>query len=282
MKNLFIKLLKKFRLLKFVNIYGSATINSKKIVVPLLGGMGEENLSGYETWLTQVLIKLKPFSIENFVDVGINLGQTLIKAYTVFDDIVYVGFEPNLMCVNYANDLVNVNNFKNCTIIPAGISDKTEVLKLNFYHGNKTDSTASIIEQFRPTQPIHHSMFVPVFNFSMLTHVLKKSNNAILKIDVEGAELEVLAGLAEWIKECQPIILIEVLPVYDKKNSFRLERQQKIEALLHSLNYKIARINKTTIHINELDEIGIHGNIVDSDYISYPAGIKESIYNIFR
>lgn len=277
-----IRLLNKFHLLKFININGSIKVNGKSITIPVLGGLGIENLFKYETWLTQILIKLKPLFKEDFLDVGVNIGQTLIKAYTVFDKVNYIGFEPNSVCVNYVQNLVAVNKFKNCTLIPAGISDKTEMLKLNFYYDHVNDSTASIIEQFRPEQSIDHSLLVPVFNFSTLTNVLNTSTNGLLKIDVEGAELEVIQGLKEWIDKSQPIILIEVLPVYTKENLFRIKRQQQMENILSSLNYKISRINKTTIQLNELEEIGIHENLDDSDYVLYPASLRESIHKLFQ
>lgn len=282
MKNLIIRLLNRLGLLRFVNINGSTSVNGKRVSIPVLGRLGIENLQISEPWLTQVLAKLKPFFKETFVDIGVNVGQTLIKAYTVFENVQYIGFEPNSICVNYVHGLVAANKFKNCTIVPVGLSDRTELLKLNFYYDNKIDQSASIIEQFRPEQVIDHSVFVPVFNYSMLNHVLDKNKNAILKIDVEGAEMEVIRGLSEWIGACQPIILIEVLPVYKQENLFRLQRQQKMENILRSLNYKISRINKQTIQINELDEIGVHGTLEDSDYIFYPAGIKESIYKSFQ
>ncbi len=99
---------------------------------------------------------------------------------------------------------------------------------------------------------------------------------------MEGAELEVLQGLSQWIEECRPIILIEVLPVYKNENVFRLQRQQKMESILKTLNYKISRINKKSISISDLDEIGIHADIKNSDYIFYPENLKESIHKSFQ
>jgi FkbM family methyltransferase len=41
--------------------------------------------------------------------------------------------------------------------------------------------------------------------------------HCILKIDVEGAELEVLKTFSEWIARCQPLVLVEILPGIQQK-----------------------------------------------------------------
>jgi FkbM family methyltransferase len=66
--------------------------------------------------------------------------------------------------------------------------------------------------------------FVPVFHGKALTQFLPSKVGSILKVDVEGAELEVIEGLKSWINETRPIIIIEVLPVYTVENKFRLQR----------------------------------------------------------
>ncbi len=40
---------------------------------------------------------------------------------------------------------------------------------------------------------------------------------AMIKIDVEGAELEVLTSIKYEIKENHPIIIVEILPAYNKE-----------------------------------------------------------------
>ena len=52
------------------------------------------------------------------VDVGANLGQTLLKVKRLDRRARYVGFEPNPWCVVYMEELVRVNRLEHCSIVP--------------------------------------------------------------------------------------------------------------------------------------------------------------------
>ncbi len=248
-----------------------------------MGGMGSSNLHLPEPWMTDVLLKFRPFFGGHFVDVGINVGQTLVKVHALFDEIKYIGFEPNSSCVHYLQELIKINGLVGYTVLPIAVGAKTEMLKLNFFASDSSDSAASIIERFRPNSKEDHFIYVPVFNFQAVANFLPTSPNSIVKIDVEGAELDVLLGLQDWIKSNQPLILIEILPVYSEKNTERLKRQDRIEELMHTLNYKISRIKKgVPVHLESLDSIGIHSIIEDCDYVFYPDSSKQRVVECFR
>ena len=66
----------------------------------------------------------------------------------------------------------------------------------------------------------------------------------LIKIDVEGAELEVLESIKNLIKKHKPFIIIEILPVYSKENKSRLDRLKKIELLIDEFSYHIHLIRK--------------------------------------
>ena len=147
----------------------------------------------------------------------------------------------------------------------------------------RSDSSATIIENFRPLSPPDHFIFVPVFDPHLVSRFLPTNSSPILKIDVEGAELEVLLGLREWIQSYHPLILLEILPVYTAENQSRLERQHKIEELLHASNYKIARIKKKKkIGLEWIDTIGIHSRIEDCDYLLSHESLTEKIATCFN
>lgn len=272
-------LLIKLKLVKRINFAGTMVIGGKKFKIPVINGIS----SGYsEDWMLELLKKFTPIAGNNFVDVGVNMGQTLLKSKVVFEQSNYVGFEPNTSCVHYLQKLVAVNGIKQCEIIPVGISDTTQIIKLNYYNENEDDQLASIVDGFRPDQPVKSSVHIPVFHGDDLTGTLPEGHNSMLKIDVEGAELEVISGLSGWIKKNAPFIIVEILPVYKADNTFRVNRQQQLERLLASLNYKIARINKQNIQqLDLLPEIGIHGDVSLSDYVLYHESDHEKLSRQF-
>ena len=163
-----------------------------------------------------------------------------------------------------------------------GVGTKTEVLKLIFFAPDESDSSATVIEHYRPLNKEDHFIFVPVFDFHALSSFLPMKPSSLVKIDVEGAEFEVLLGLDDWIKAYQPYLLLEILPVYSKENQDRLRRQEEIEALIRNWNYKISRIKKTNpIGIEEIGTIEIHSSIEDCDYLLYPASSIRKIESCF-
>src|SRR5450432_1572765 len=159
-----VKVLNKLKLLKYMDISCETLINEKKISIPLLSGTGLENLPFTELWMCDLI--RYALSVKNgfFMDIGANVGQTLIKLRAVNDERPYVGFEPNPECVHYFNILVKKNNFKNVDLIPAGLFDQNSVLTLKLYSESATDQAASLIENFREGR-VHQKMNVPVFEY---------------------------------------------------------------------------------------------------------------------
>jgi FkbM family methyltransferase len=277
------RVLNKLRLISTFNGTTKININKKKLIIPLVGRQGYDNLNLSEPWMTETLFGLRPLFNGYFVDVGVNLGQTLLKAHAVFDEFNYIGFEPNPSCVSYVQEIIRQNRFQKAAVLPIAVGEKTEMLKLVFFVPDKNDSSATIIENFRPYSVTDHYIFVPVFDIRKLTHFLPNKPFSILKIDVEGAEMDVLVGLNEWISSYCPLILIEILPVYTVENQARLDRQNKIEELLKAWNYKIARIKKKDlVSLENIETFGIHSNIEDCDYLLYHASLNEKITTCFK
>ena len=282
MNRLIIKVLNKLNLLKFLNINVSIYLNKRKFVIPIIGKMGTTNLTVSEPWMIDVLIVILEKYNGKFFDIGVNVGQTLLKLKCVNNKIDYIGFEPNPSCVFYTRKLIQSNNFRNCTIIPVGISNSTGIGMLNFQSNSLTDSGASMISGFRPGQIVDHTDYIPLFNVNQIEEAVSLDEFSVLKIDVEGAELEVIAGFYELINKFQPIILLEILPIYHAGNQFRLERQKEVIKIIWDLNYLIFRIikkNDAFIGFHEIGNIDIHSNLNDCDYVLIPKKRKAEFSN---
>jgi FkbM family methyltransferase len=228
------------------------------------------NLHSHEAWLFNIIKE----SLENkpgaFIDVGVNIGQTLLKVKTINASNDYIGFEPNPTCCFYVNDLIKFNELKNCKLIPVGLSDKAAVVKL--FKKSATDAAASLIEGFREQAFYSSEDYVPVFEGDYLLSLLNLEAISIIKIDVEGGEVEVIRGLRSSISKYQPYILCEILPVRDigtELGSFRKERQDALEKILREENYKIYRI----LHNGEiipLEQFEIHSDLSLCEYMFVP------------
>ncbi|WP_224999069.1 FkbM family methyltransferase [Cesiribacter sp. SM1] len=273
MNTFFIRALNKLNYLENFNLSGSVCLNGKVFKVPLHGKIGLGNLLMNEPWMIDVLKIALKVEDRTFIDIGVNVGQTLLKLRSVSDSIRYVGFEPNPGCISYVNKLIKDNRLTNIELVPVGVSTVNQIGKLVFFNENPADSYASIIDDPRPNKKVNRKEFIPLFNMGTIRNYVEFENISVLKIDVEGAELEVLTSFREELKKYDPIILMEILPVYKPENKSRLQRQNSIEALLKEAGYILHRVvkkHKKLADIIEIDEIGIHSNLKNCDYVIVP------------
>ena len=282
MNTILIRALNKFRLLRYLNINGRIKLNNKKFEIPILQKVGFENLFMSEPWMIEILKIALPIENRCFVDVGVNVGQTLMKLRSVSSEIKYIGFEPNPMCVYYVSQLVKENDLKNTSIIPVGVSDNTEIGVLNFFYSSVTDSSASMIAEFRPEQKIERKEYIPLFDLNRIKNAIDFNAISVLKVDVEGAELEVLESFYSAIKEYLPLILIEILPAYNEDNIFRIERQNRIQNMLIKAEYSIFRVikeNDILLDLEEIPNIEIHSDLNRCEYVMVPNAKKRKFEN---
>lgn len=254
------------------------TLNEKKIVIPNiykhkidLGDLVSEK------WLECVISKIINSEAGAFIDVGVNLGQTLIKVKSAKIDQDYYGFEPNPACHYLLEELIKCNNFINCTLIPLGLSNENGILTL--ITRDQVDGSGTLVSNFRDdgNKVFSQKKFVSVFTGDLVLNSLNINSLALIKIDVEGGELEVIQGLKISISRFRPYILCEILPTYDGSsgsNRLRKERQEELLALLRSLSYYFCRILRDG-RVVLLDKIEAHADMNLRDYIFIPYEKKE-------
>jgi FkbM family methyltransferase len=183
------------------------------------------------------------------VDVGANTGHTLKKLFSVQPDRAYWGFEPQPEAVARLLEFATAKSLRECEILPVALSDKAGFLRLHRNRG--TDPTASLIPDFRPNDYHRDGIFVPTVRGDTALEQLGVREVSVLKIDVEGAELEVLRGLSDTCRRERPSILLEVLPNFLFTTgaqlppdivTYRDGRLRELDALLGDLEYERYRI----------------------------------------
>ena len=157
----------------------------------------------------------------NFLDVGAHLGRyTLRAAKKIGSNGKVIAVEPNKDNYAFLVRNIRLNRFDNCLALNiAGYSSNSEV---ELFFGEDS-ARHSIKEDFGKG-------FYRV-KARILDDVLKENGIRsvdLIKVDVEGAELEVLKGLNNTLKKQNPKLIIEVLK-RDKR---------KIADYLTSLGYE--------------------------------------------
>jgi FkbM family methyltransferase len=133
----------------------------------------------------------------NVLDVGAYLGNHSVYFSNYFKGVV--SFEPN----PYSYDLLKINTKqkKNIKIYNFGLSNKNSTE--DFYNYEFNHGGSSVIKNKKIPHTKHRAKF---YSFDKLN--LKKKID-LIKIDVEGNELNVLKGMKETIQKSSPIILFE-------------------------------------------------------------------------
>jgi FkbM family methyltransferase len=280
MLNYFYRLLYKIGFLKRININVKTSINNKKFHIPLINEFGYYHLLKNEEWFIILLKQLLPATDGAFADVGMNIGQTLLKVYSVDSKREYFGFEPNPACNYYCQKLIERNNLINYHVFPVGLYDKTEMLTL--YLDVDIAKGASVLKDFRINMDRYKKQInVPVFNGDEILGKLQKKIG-ILKADVEGAELEVIKGTLKIIERDLPFLILEILPVYklDMNGQYRKKRQDELLSILLNLGYSIFRINTDNGSLIKLDDIEVHKQMRNTNYLFVHATKTETLLEV--
>lgn len=241
-----------------------------RFVIPIVNG---RKTYVSEQWMAHVIGRLLAATPGAFVDVGVNLGQTMLKVAAADRSRTYLGFEPNVACADYANALSRANGLAHFTVIPAGLGGGPAILMLQKYREEDTDPSASLVDRFRDAK-VFGMQPVVVIGWDDLPAELVPAEVAIVKIDVEGGEAEVIEGIERMISDKRPYVLVEILPAYTPENRERIGRQERIERVLERAGYAMFRIRRdgdeTFTRLERIAEIGIHGDLALSDYLMAP------------
>ena len=172
---------------------------------------------------------LKPGDV--FYDIGANVGFfTIIGAKLVGNAGHVYAFEPVPANAALVRRNAQLNQFSNITVFEQAVSassGKAELLVAHYSGG----STLSVAD----TPPdLKDRMMVDIVAIDDLITQKAILPPTMIKIDVEGAELEALRGMTETIKTYQPIILYEI----DDGNRAAFEHKQAaLQTFIEGLGY---------------------------------------------
>jgi FkbM family methyltransferase len=188
-----------------------------------------------------------------FIDVGVNLGQTLSKVLGADPERDYVGFEPQISCCFYVDQFIRRNAIAHARVIPVALGEADAFLQL--HASNDLDEFASLdATGLRATADgSWHAVLVPVVHGDRAIERLQLEAVSVIKIDVEGAELKVLRGLEATLRRYRPAVMFEVIPNFVRIDGTAIDpaladahsrRAQEIMDFFGRLHYGVQRIDK--------------------------------------
>ncbi|MFZ2486812.1 MAG: FkbM family methyltransferase [Anaerolineae bacterium] len=171
-------------------------------------------------------------------DVGAEIGYfTILSAILAQTGRVYA-FEPNPSNLVILSQNVALNKDLQITVIPKAVGDREQQVEFLTY-AHRTDITnASLLGRLAQMEP-NSARGRPVAVNMIDLDTFSRSNNSIpnvIKIDVEGAETLVLAGMKTLLLQFRPRLIIEV---------HNPEAEKGVQAHLKENNYTMQTIGRT-------------------------------------
>lgn len=162
-------------------------------------------LERYEGCTLKVFAHLSKQSRE-IVDVGANTGLFSLLAAAVHPDARIHAFEPFPQAARRMQANLQANGFANVRLVTTALSAEPGILPLYFDDALRLTQGATL----RNGGGMAHKVDVPVLRLDDYLQQLAAGLD-LLKVDVEGAEPDVLAGAERCIAECHPEIISELL-----------------------------------------------------------------------
>lgn len=180
---------------------------------------------------TNAIIKKVCKKNSNCLDIGCHKGEVLDIIISHAPDGHHFGFEPiPSMYKSLASKYTNTN----CTIHEVALSNKSGTSVFNHVVSNPAYSGLVKRAYDRPNE-VDEQIEVKTERLDILFD--KNTPVDLIKIDVEGGELNVLEGAVETIKRTKPVIIFEhglgASEFYDSS-------PEKVFALFDSMNYNIS------------------------------------------
>lgn len=182
--------------------------------------------------------RLKPGSV--FCDVGANVGYySLFASRLVGNDGQVFAFEPNPDLVPLLRRSVRFNHRENVAVLPVGVGRASSVARLQVMRSSGVSFVGDPSDVRAEDRP-RGSEWIPVMRLddALRGHL---SRLDLLKIDVEGRELDVLEGARETLETHRPAVVIEVAPT--NLSRFGTGPEQ-ILGFFESLGYRGGRFGK--------------------------------------
>lgn len=180
------------------------------------------------------------------IDVGANIGQFLVALRACRPDARYVGFEPNARNYGYLRRLIDLNGWDGVDAFPIALSEEFGIASLGV-RKESFDVFASLAHDVHEAGFFRRTQSVLMTTGDSMVEALGMQNVRLLKVDVEGAELEVLRGFRKTLATHAPYLVFEMLPAAPDagEENRRVTRARDLMALLGGLGYRFRPITDT-------------------------------------
>lgn len=192
-----------------------------------------------------------------FYDIGANVGVFSVECATKFPGIIVHAFEPQPSLAKRIRHSAELNNIHNLSVHEILLSDKAGEGQL--YIGRQSVH-ASMIPRERQTRAVIPRELIPLDTFVDRENLPPP---ALIKIDVEGAELGVFHGASRTIAAHKPVIVFEA---DQNMRRFGYDHATLFASLRDLADYLILRIGPDA----SLHRLPADGLMEEGNYVAVP------------
>lgn len=193
---------------------------------------------GYEPLITKLLLRLLKQG-DIFVDVGAHAGRyALLTSHKVGSKGLVIALEPIPDVYTTLLENIRTNNIINIRTIPVAAWNKDDIHIEMLMPPGRGSATAKELHHFSGLKLAGTKMMVKAITLdTLLSKILEVPRVIAIKIDVEGAEVEVLQGAKDTLRTFKPKLIIEV----------HSKTYQAIKHILEDQDYQISMIDGSSI-----------------------------------
>jgi FkbM family methyltransferase len=221
----------------------------------------ENKLYTYGTYEKGTLETIKLLMSPNgiFIDAGANIGLMTLFAATLFKNKVAVySFEPHPTTFKILQENIALNNLENVKAFQSGLGAGTSKGKLQFIDGDRGMGTLVVQDT------LSKSVEVDVISLNdFCKENLKGRSIDLVKIDVEGFEMEVLKGFDQYLsQENAPSLIVECSL---SRGNFNYTPKEMFRYLKSINDYRIFNLKDGKEKVSQLMEITDEDNLPAHD-----------------
>ena len=217
-------------------------------------------------WENKIFDYYDKFNFDNliFIDLGANIGCHTLFYYNFkkFDKLIYV--EPNLKCVELFRQSLSVQkSFKEkqdkVLILNNVVGDENGYLDLKVFKNNSGSGT--IVDYFGKeskknimlkSQSEFNSSKIESLTISNIFSKIKKNDNIIIKMDIQGAEPRILNQIGDIIDDYNVKLCFFEINDFDQDIMKKSLRKFKEKYFLNDLNDKQVDENNMNKYLKDV------------------------------
>lgn len=167
---------------------------------------------------------LKPTS--TYVDIGAWIGPTVLHAAQICERVYC--FEPDPTALRFLNWNLDLNQIRNVSSFGVAVAAESGVFPMATFGDNPGDSMTSLLQT-----ESEHFIHVLAISWAEVSTRLDLGNVDLIKIDIEGAEFDLVPTMLPYQKKHRPAIFLSTHAPYLAEDT----RQKRMQDLCDALSF---------------------------------------------